>query len=88
VSVGGGTAVGASVGSSGGGATAVRVALTIASTSAWSSVAGGASVGLLQAANNNMNRKASIGIVFFITVLHSNLINLNYRRILLINVLK
>jgi hypothetical protein len=86
VSVGGGTAVGASVGSSGGGATAVRVALTLASTSAWSRVAGGASVGLLQAANNSMNRKAIIGIVFFITNLLSKLINLYYRRILLPNV--
>jgi hypothetical protein len=49
-------------------------------------VGAGASVGLLQAANNSMNRKAIIGIVFFITNLLSKLINLYYRRILLPNV--
>jgi hypothetical protein len=85
--VGGGTAVGASVGSTGAGANAVNVALTLASTSAWSRVGGGASVGLLQAANKKINRKASIGIVFFIINLLSIKNILNYIRILLINVI-
>jgi hypothetical protein len=69
---GGGSAVGASVGCSGAGAIAVSVAFTLASTSPWSIVGGGASVGLLQAANKNTNSKAIMGTVFLITNLLLN----------------